>query len=283
MLSAIPGCYPSMKFGQSVTKLFNFTYPRRVDGSWIKVPVLGGLKLGIRGELFLLEILKQLLPHLDGAVLDIGANVGQTLAKIKLAESNRRYYGFEPNASCFAYLERLVADNGWNDVTLFPFGLSDGTEILALQVADDLATDGRGTFVANIRSDSVATHTKHAVVVDFAAIDHLIEDKIALIKVDVEGAELDVLIGLHDRFTRDRPVLCIEMLPIESLIDRHIESVELLQSLDYEVYVVMKHPNKRLAGLRSISHYECFDDAWCSDFVAVHNNSLSLLDRSSVH
>ena len=65
-----------MKLGRRVIRHINFTLPRRIDGRWIKLPVLGGLKAGISGQRFLLDILKHFLPKLDGAVVDVGVVKG---------------------------------------------------------------------------------------------------------------------------------------------------------------------------------------------------------------
>ena len=94
-----------MKFGRGAIRHVNFTLRRRVEGRRIKIPVIGGLKVGISGEKFLLHVLRLFLPKVDGAVVDVGMNLGQTLCKVKLVDPTRSYYGFEPNAACHAYLE----------------------------------------------------------------------------------------------------------------------------------------------------------------------------------
>ncbi len=93
---------------------FNFTLRRRVAGRPIKIPLVGRLKVGLSGEKFLLDIFELLLPKLEGAFVDVGANLGQTLCKVKLVDAARTYYGFEPNAaaqssrSCGAWLRQFA-------------------------------------------------------------------------------------------------------------------------------------------------------------------------------
>ena len=65
-----------MKLGQSVLRHINFTLKRRLADASIRIPVLSGLKVGISEEKFLLDILAFLLPKLDGAFIDAGANLG---------------------------------------------------------------------------------------------------------------------------------------------------------------------------------------------------------------
>lgn len=94
-------------------RYLNLRLPRRFGGRSVVVPLIGGFKVGLSGERFLLDLMDHFLPCIRGAVVDIGANVGQTLVKAKLAAPGRTYYGFEPNPACFHYLEALVQANGW--------------------------------------------------------------------------------------------------------------------------------------------------------------------------
>lgn len=267
-----------MKIGRKVVKYINFTYPRRIDGDWINVPVIGGTKIGLSGERFLLDIFRHFLPALDGATLDVGANLGQTLAKVKLADSGRRYYGFEPNPVCFSYLQRLVADNAWSDVTLFPVALGDNATVVPLKVSPAAPTDSRASLVDAVREPFTETVDRHVAVFEFSTIDRLIDEPVALIKVDVEGSELEVLIGMEGRLRRDRPVICIEFLPLEPLAKQQERAFELLKAHRYEIFQVLKTRDKRWRGLLPTPTYERNRKINESDFVAVHKSRIRLLD-----
>ncbi len=266
-----------MRFGNSIFRYFNFTLPRSINGQRIKLPVIGGFKVGIHGELFLLDIFNFILPKLDGAVLDVGVNVGQTLAKVKMAKPNQRYYGFEPNPNCFAYLESLVQVNGWNDVTFFPFGLSDQTSILSLHVSSEKPTDSMGSFLPKVRPERNVSRVRHVAVFEFAKIDPLIKERIGLLKIDVEGFELEVVRGIAEAIRRDKPVIVFEMLPIQSLATRHEQTVEILQSFGYRVFLIAKHENRRWAGLQAIDTFICPTEAKQNDYLAVSEDRQDLL------
>ena len=243
---------------------------------------MGGLKVGISGERFLLDILKHFLPKLDGAVVDVGVNIGQTLCKVKLADPNRRYYGFEPNAACHAYLEHLVRINAWTDVSIFPCGLSDRTTMLRLHVSADRATDGLGSFLPSILPDGKRENhlswVKHAAVFTYSEVDNLVEERIALLKIDVEGTELEVVRGMAAAIQRDEPIVAIELIPDESLIERHEETVILLQSLNYSLFSIEKRRDESWAGLKPMRSYVLPDDLSLSDYLAIPRSKRSLLD-----
>ena len=269
-----------MKFGRGAIRHVNFTLRRRVEGRRIKIPVIGGLKVGISGEKFLLHVLRLFLPKVDGAVVDVGMNLGQTLCKVKLVDPTRSYYGFEPNAACHAYLERLVRVNSWSKVTIFPCGLSDRTSILRLHVSAHKPTDALGSFLPSLgqRPEVDPNWAKHAVVFCFSELAYLIGERIAFLKIDVEGSELEVLRGMAETIRRDEPIVAVELMPDRPLVGRHEETVTLLRSLEYDLFSVEKQSNNRWAGLKPMPSYVFPVDPLTTDYLAVPRSKLSLLD-----
>lgn len=270
-----------MKFGRGVIRPFNFTLRRRVEGRPIKIPVVGGLKVGISGERFLLDVLELFLPKLEGAFVDVGVNLGQTLSKVKLVDPTRSYFGFEPNAACHAYLEKLVRANNWPNVTILPCGLSDRTSILRLHVSAHDATDGLGSFLPSLeeRPEAVLNYAKHAVAFRFAELAHLIDERIAFLKIDVEGAELEVVRGMAETIRRDEPIVAIELMPDRTLVGRHEQTVALLQSLGYDLFCIEKQSNNRWAGLQAMPSYLFPVAPSMTDYLAIPRSKPSLLDH----
>ena len=54
------------------------------------------------------DLIKRLVLPNDGAFIDVGANVGQTLLDTLNAHPMVQYIGFEPNPSCVFYLRTLT-------------------------------------------------------------------------------------------------------------------------------------------------------------------------------
>ena len=67
-----------MKVGQRLLRHFNFVLRRRIRGRSIRIPVLGGLKVGLSGEPFLFDLLERYLPSVD-VLCDCGRDSGGTL------------------------------------------------------------------------------------------------------------------------------------------------------------------------------------------------------------
>ena len=122
-------------------------------------------------------------------VLDIGANVGAyTVLFAQWVGSSGRVYAFEPASASRAGLTRHVAINGFADrVTVRPEAITAKT---GRQAFVDVATHG-GNRLTTARD--VGTVDVPVISIDeFCRIANLRPD---VMKIDVEGAELDVLRG----------------------------------------------------------------------------------------
>jgi FkbM family methyltransferase len=130
--------------------------------------------------------------------IDCGANVG--LYTALMAERGAEVYAFEPNPEAFAVLDRRFARVGTVRCLRQAVSNRDGTARLYLHedAADDPVRWSVGSSLVaakgNVRSDTfVEVET-----VDLDAFVESLGRRIALLKLDVEGAELAVLRRLID-------------------------------------------------------------------------------------
>ena len=77
-------------------------------------------------------------------------------------------------------------------------------------------------------------------------------------------------------------VIVFEMLPLQSLTTRHEQTVEMLQSSGYRVFLIAKYENRHLAGLQAIDTFTCPTEAKQSDYLAVSKDRQDLLAGISV-
>ena len=111
---------------------------RRSDGP-ISVPLLGH-ELGAAVMLYKGSWKSDALKHFTSCfpvsmVLDVGANEGQTLVDlVKAGLGHVEALAFEPNPACAYYLQHLVRENRWSNVTVLPIALSDGQRCLSLDL-----------------------------------------------------------------------------------------------------------------------------------------------------
>lgn len=130
----------------------------------------------------------------DTAV-DVGANIGYlTLQMARRVGSEGRVVAIEPAPEILAWLRRNVEENDFHHVDVLPVAAGRTAGLRTLH----LLGSTRHSFFSPPQASS--DHVQ----VTAARLDDLVEDPVALVKIDVEGAELDVLRGM-DRLLRQQP------------------------------------------------------------------------------
>lgn len=154
------------------------------------------------GDLYESELLTELAAYLQPGdlVIDIGANIGNhTLYFSSICKCN--VISFEPNPPAVDILIKNVVDNNLsNKVTIFNCGL--GEHEGKIVVAPDNDINNLGSTHFSIGSDD-GICLKRLDDFKFASL-------IKLIKIDVEGMEIDVLRGASKTLRASNAVLCIE-------------------------------------------------------------------------
>jgi FkbM family methyltransferase len=200
------------RFG--ATTQVRFSYPLKVGHQWFRIPVIDGVGADHVApyERWFGPVLALLMRATPGALfVDIGANVGQTLLRVKGEYPDVPYVAFEPNPHCVHYLHELIRQNPTlRDVVLYPVGLADRVQMIPLIV--EYGTDGQGTVVPDFRSADETKQRIMVALVDIGRIEQFTAEKY-IFKIDVEGAELEVLMGLESILEQRRPPLICEVLP----------------------------------------------------------------------
>jgi FkbM family methyltransferase len=231
--------------------LFNRSYREKIDGRWFTIPIINGRKT-YASEPWMSEIIRRLFELKLGAFIDVGVNLGQTLLKVAAIDPDRIYVGFEPNPACADYAWKLIEANGL-DFALIPAGVSNETTLVHLEMfrADD--TDPSASIVPAFRANVVAR--RPVIVIDPEQLpEAALPDKVAIVKVDVEGGELYVLEGLKPLIERTRPFLVVEILPASEpqRVERQTEIERHLAALDYRMFRIRHSGNEQFEGFAPI-------------------------------
>jgi len=216
----------------------------------------------------------------QGAFLDVGANVGQTMLKVLAIDTTRQYVGFKPQVSCCSLIESFIEENRLKYHTILPLGLSNRNQLAKLYTRGGQC-DVTASMVENFRPGSFYTSDQYICV---RKGDELIAELkipfVSVIKIDVEGAELEVIEGLLNTIREKMPFVVFEVLNHylvltgEKLDDRvirfresRIEKIEcLLRGEGYQIYNVL--PGKVLRKVRKIQP-AMSDDLSITNYVAV--------------
>jgi len=175
-----------------------------------------------------------------GAVaVDVGANVGcHTLIMSRAVGVQGRVLAVEPNPAVCERLAANVALNRLTNVDILPVGLSD-TAGQATLFAPPKGFPNQGTASLSPRSTSSTE-----VPIDVETVDSVVHaqglDRLDLVKVDVEGLDLKVLLGAQKSIETHRPHLLFEYDAgeWEKAGSSFGQCNEFLTELGYALYVV---------------------------------------------
>ena len=133
-----------------------------------------------------------------GKVLDIGANLGSYCIPLAKKHPNMEFYAFEPQRIISYQLGANAIINGLENVHINTTALSDKCERLNPFMPDYAVEGNIGAFSINeeVRKNDYECSSKGEIQeIDTYPLDDFIFTDVKLIKIDVEGHELEVLKG----------------------------------------------------------------------------------------
>ena len=195
-------------------------------------------------EDFLLKLMELFLAAKAGTFVDVGVNIGQTLIKVKTVDKCRKYIGFEPNGVCVDYATDLIRLNKYTNCEVRNYALSDTHK--SVELALNEKTDAAASIIANLRPD----YFKDSILIDCISFDESeITEPVSIIKIDVEGAELEVIRGMQKAIDTFHPLIVCEVLDCYSpeVLQFTQERADwLCRLLDEHEYIIFRlHQDKK--------------------------------------
>jgi len=121
-------------------------------------------------------------------VIDIGANIGYyTLLFAKLVGKEGKVYAFEPEPNNLHLLKKNIEINNYHNVIIEQKAVSDTTKNVNLFTAKQGIGEHRINF---------SWFGNNGIEVKAIKLDNYIKEKIDFIKIDIEGAEYNALLGM---------------------------------------------------------------------------------------
>lgn len=193
--------------------------------------------------------------------VDVGANLGQTMLEAYSFNEKIRYFGFEPNPDAFIILQKLAEINSL-DASLFPWACS--TDSKPLKIFTKNAVDSSATMVPEIRPNVYENMSgKWISCYPLDQINSSLNlSNNFVMKIDVEGAELEVICGAHETIRNLRPAIICEVLHAHRPTEiphndaRKLELEKTLDSLDYDLYICNFDQYQNLLGITKIREFQ---------------------------
>lgn len=153
-------------------------------------------------------------------ILDIGANTGIYTIVASLSNPNSKIYAFEPNPVNIKRFKKNIHLNKLNNITIIEKALGEREDTISFTVPK-----------ANIISDTSSAIQEFSentykgricwkqILIDQTSLNHFIKieevNSVDLMKVDVEGYEVQVLEGAKYFFEKYSPIVILESFPDE--------------------------------------------------------------------
>jgi FkbM family methyltransferase len=161
-----------------------------------------------------IRFVRHVLKAGDSAI-DVGAHIGFfAMQMAALVGASGRVYAFEPLDANADLLERSIVENAFGERLLFrraAVGAAPGTATLTFPLE---TLNSGGAYLLRDGTDPLTGNQRRDVpVVALDALD--MRRPVRLIKMDVEGAEPQVIRGAARLLTEDRPLILSELHPIQ--------------------------------------------------------------------
>lgn len=257
-------------------KFFNFTLPIRTGAKTFKIPIqdnIGYSNLNT-SEPWMIDVLKIVLPLGNKSFIDVGINIGQTLLKLRSISTNIAYVGFEPNPHCVNYVYKLIEKNGFKNTMVIPVGISDKTDIGVLNFIGNSKDDSAASMIAEFRKDIIPKRKAYIPLFKFEEVKESLNlGDVSILKIDVEGAEMEVINSFKNELEKNETILILEVLPVYNekntfRIERQNKIQNLLFDLNYSIFKVIKEKNL-LADIQEIKEIGIHSDLNLCDYIVV--------------
>jgi FkbM family methyltransferase len=172
-----------------------------------------------------LELLRQLCGP-GSCVFDVGANIGDHTVPLALHVGERGFvYAFEPQRIVFQNLCANVALNSLSNVECVQAALGAERGTVLIPEIDYSVEDNYGGV--EVSKFAHGRPVPKVMLDDFTGISHL-----ELMKIDVEGMEVETLLGGRQLLAKFRPVLYVE----NDRVDRSPSLIETLRELGFRMF-----------------------------------------------
>ena len=178
-------------------------------------------------------------------IIDAGANIGIASAWFVLRHPDARVLAVEPVADNFSWLRRNFDGDPRVELVHAALGARSGRAMMAL--AGNSAEHTLVTGGGEGGDEAVVTHRLDDLLAERAI------DRVDLLKLDVEGSELDVLLGLGDRLSSVRAI-------VAEVHERLVDTTAFYRLLADHQFTVVRREQYREAAASGVHTMEAWRD-----------------------
>jgi FkbM family methyltransferase len=175
------------------------------------------------------------IQHVNNPVIfDIGANIGTFTTWIAKTFKSGKIYCFEPQRSVFQILCGNAAINNLYNVYAYNIALGNENKRIKITEPNYFHNADFGTF--SLVEDVIPEKSSDELTIQVNTLDWFVDyynvEKVDFLKIDVEGMDLDVLLGALNTIEKFTPVIFIEHNNYRRTVIEEIK--ELLDKFNYQ-------------------------------------------------
>ena len=192
------------------------------------------------------RILKKHLKE-DFTVIEAGANIGSETLIISKLLTKGKIYCFEPNPIVFERLKINISINELNNVAVYDIALGESDEPVHFNIYP------KGFCNQGMSSKYLDTpQTKKITVVQKTLDSFVIDNNIRsvdFIKMDIQGAEIDLIKGSIETIKNFRPAILTEA-------DHYFSDIkvlyEMISSFGYDIYLINDQDTRKINSVNEV-------------------------------
>lgn len=207
-----------------------------------------------------LEELKYILRRVKGDTFffDIGSNFGYYSVQVgqRLKKAKGKIYAFEPVPDIYEWLKMNVSLNNLSDrIECFNLAISNENGQRDINVSTSFNTGMSSLVYSPVYNDRKQVETINVPIKTFDSFVKEYEiENIDIIKIDIEGGELEALYGMKDTLANSKPELLVEIEP-EILKKAKIDYREIFHFLEKFHYRPFIPTNNTLIEVKDIDKF----------------------------
>jgi len=174
--------------------------------------------------------------------LDIGSHIGSIISEVQRADSSIKIIGFEAIPEKMTHLRK-----SFPLVQFYGYALGNQSSTVSFYV-----NDSESGYSSLLTPKEDKKHRFREIRVEMKKLDELQKfENVDAIKIDVEGAELEVIKGSKETISRNKPIIMFESCPGDNQVKE--ELWELFNSLKFGIHL----PNRLAHNDKPLS-LDCF-------------------------
>ena len=167
-------------------------------------------------------------------VLDIGANIGYYTTIFSKLLKKGEVISFEPDSNNFLLLKKNCELNKMRNIKLHKLACGNVNKSKNLFIS----TKNKGDH----RTYRIEDEKRESKVISMVRLDDFLSDikKLDFVKIDVQGYEFDVILGMRNLISKFKPIIVLEFWPKGLLMNKHNPKkfLDFIYNLGYDIHLL---------------------------------------------